>query len=48
MEFRIKNRGASYLRGKGKGDQYIVVTVDIPKKISEEQRKILEKYKELS
>ena len=48
MEFRIKNRGASYLRGKGKGDQYIVVTVDIPKKISEEQRKLLEKYKELS
>ena len=48
MEFRIKNRGASYLRGKGKGDQYIVVTVDIPKKISEEQRVLLEKFKDLN
>jgi len=47
-EFRIKNRGASYLRGKGKGDQYIVVTVEIPKKVSEEQRKLLEKFKDLN
>ncbi len=44
-EFRIKNRGASYLRGKGRGDQYIVVTVEIPKKVTEEQRKLLEKFK---
>ena len=47
-EFRIKNRGASYLRGKGKGDQYIVVTIEIPKKISEEQKKLLEKFKDLN
>ncbi|HUW91444.1 MAG TPA: molecular chaperone DnaJ [Candidatus Nanopelagicaceae bacterium] len=47
-EFRIKNRGATYLRGKGKGDQYIVVTVEIPKKISEEQRELLEKFKDLN
>jgi len=47
-EFRIKNRGATYLRGKGKGDQYIVVTVEIPKKISEEQRVLLEKFKDLN
>jgi len=48
MEFRIKNRGAPYLRGKGKGDQYIVVTVKIPKKVSDEQRKLLEKFKDLN
>ena len=47
-EFRIKNRGATYLRGKGNGDQYIVITVEIPKKITEEQRKILEKFKDLN
>jgi len=46
-EFRIKNRGASYLRGKGKGDQYVVVSVEIPKEVTEEQRKILEKFKDL-
>jgi len=47
-EFRIKNRGASYLRGKGKGDQYVVVSVEIPKKISEEQKELLEKFKKLN
>ena len=47
-EFRIKNRGASYLRGKGKGDQYVVVSIEIPKKVTEEQRKILEKFKDLN
>ncbi|MBY9021149.1 MAG: molecular chaperone DnaJ [Candidatus Lokiarchaeota archaeon] len=47
-EFRIKNRGATYLRGKGKGDQYVVVSVEIPKKISEEQKTLLEKFKKLN
>ncbi|MFW9898309.1 MAG: molecular chaperone DnaJ [Candidatus Thorarchaeota archaeon] len=46
-EFRIKNRGASYLRGKGKGDQYVVVNIEIPKKITDEQKKLLEKFREL-
>lgn len=47
-EFRIKNRGATYLRGRGKGDQYIIINIEIPKKISEEQKKLLVKFKELS
>ena len=40
-EFRIKNRGATYLRGKGKGDQYVVVAVNIPKDITNEQKELL-------
>ena len=47
-EFRIKNRGATYLRGKGKGDQYVVINILIPKKITDEQRELLEKFSELS
>ncbi|MFX1337457.1 MAG: molecular chaperone DnaJ [Promethearchaeota archaeon] len=49
-EFRIKNRGATYLRGKGKGDQYVVVAVKIPNPsdLSSEQKELLLKYKELS
>jgi len=47
-EFRIKNRGASYLRGRGKGDQYVLANVIIPKEISEEQKKLLLKFRELS
>jgi len=47
-EFRIKNHGVSYLRGKGKGDQYIIIAVEIPTKISAEQRLLLEKFRELN
>ena len=47
-EFRIKNRGVSYLRGKGKGDQYVIINIKIPKKLSEEQKKILQKFQELN
>jgi molecular chaperone DnaJ len=47
-EFRIKNRGATYLRGRGKGDQYIIINIEIPKKVTEEQRKLLEKFKDLN
>ncbi len=46
-EFRIKNHGASYLRGKGKGDQYVIIHVKIPEKISKKQKELLIKYKEL-
>ena len=47
-EFRIKNRGVSSLRGRGKGDQYVVVAVNIPKDITPEQKELLLKYKELN
>ena len=47
-EFRIKNRGVSYLRGKGKGDQYVIINIEIPKKISDEQKELLLKFQELS
>lgn len=47
-EFRIKNRGVSYLRGKGKGDQYVIINIEIPKKLSDEQKKLLHKFQELS
>ncbi|MFX1525765.1 MAG: molecular chaperone DnaJ [Promethearchaeota archaeon] len=46
-EFRIKNRGVSYLRGRGRGDQYVIVTIDIPQKISEKQKELLLKFREL-
>ncbi|MBN1215910.1 MAG: molecular chaperone DnaJ [Candidatus Lokiarchaeota archaeon] len=47
-EFRIKNSGASYIQGKGRGDQYVIVNIVIPKKISKEQEELLIKFKELS
>ncbi len=46
-EFRIKNRGVSYMRGRGRGDQYIIINIEIPKKISEKQKELLLKFREL-
>jgi len=47
-EFRIKNRGVSYMRGRGRGDQYIIVNIEIPKKITEKQKELLLKFRELN
>ena len=46
-EFRIKNRGATYMRGNGRGDQYIVINIRLPEYITKEQKELLLKFKEL-
>lgn len=38
--FRLKGRGVPFIRRAGRGDQIIVVTVDIPKKLTEKQRQL--------
>ncbi|MFX1490553.1 MAG: molecular chaperone DnaJ [Promethearchaeota archaeon] len=47
-EFRIKNRGVTHMRGRGRGDQYVVVNIVIPKKISEKQKELLLKFRDLN
>ncbi|MFX1589685.1 MAG: hypothetical protein ACFFC1_16165, partial [Promethearchaeota archaeon] len=42
------NKEWGYLRGKAKGDQYFIVRIEIPKDISEEQKKLLIKFHELN
>ena len=43
---RMKEQGIPHLRGSGKGDQHVVVKVDIPKKLSKKQKKLLEDFDE--
>jgi len=40
--FTIKGKGMPHLRGSGRGDQHVVVQVEIPTKLSVEQRKAFE------
>lgn len=42
--FRLRNKGIQYLNGRGRGDEYVTVNVEIPKKITREQRKALEAF----
>lgn len=39
--FRIKGKGVNHLQGKGRGDQLVEVTVNIPSKLSRKQKDLL-------
>ncbi len=41
--FTLKARGVPHLRHTGRGDQLVIVNVDIPTKLSKEQRELFEK-----
>lgn len=42
--FRLKGKGIPYLNGRGRGDQYVKVSVEIPKKLSRAQREALQAF----
>lgn len=42
--FRIKGKGIPQLRGYGRGDHYIKVIVEVPKKLNEKQKELLKKF----
>lgn len=46
--FRLRGQGLPNLRGGQKGDQLIKVVIEVPKKLSPEERKALEYFAELS
>nr|WP_207740805.1 molecular chaperone DnaJ [Alkalibacter mobilis] len=46
--FRMKGRGVVNPMGYGKGDQYVKVKVEIPKKLNDDQKELLRKFAETS
>lgn len=44
--FRLKNRGIQNLQGRGRGDQYIKINVEIPKNLTKNQKEILRKFED--
>ena len=44
----MKNKGIPYLRGNGRGDQYVKVEVEVPKKLNEKQKELLRQFAEIS
>jgi molecular chaperone DnaJ len=40
--FPLKGKGAQHLRGGGRGDQLMVINIEIPSKLTPEQRKLFE------
>ncbi len=42
---KLKGKGVSYHNSRGRGDQYVRLVVNIPKKLSKHQKNILEEFK---
>ncbi len=42
--FRLKNKGVPHLGKKGSGDEFVEITIEFPKKLSAEQRKLIEEF----
>jgi len=43
---RLRGEGVQHLRRRGRGDMYVRLIVDIPAKLSREQKKLLERLKD--
>lgn len=42
--FRIKGQGIQNVRGSGKGDLYVEINVEVPKKLSDKQKELLKQF----
>ncbi len=47
-EFRLKGYGITQLRGTNKGDLFVKVRVEVPKKLSDKQKDLLRQFEEAS
>lgn len=47
-KFRLKGKGIPNVRGRGTGDQHIIVKVITPTKLSEKQKQLLQEFAEVS
>lgn len=42
--FRLKGKGIPVLNGRGRGDQYVTVTIETPRNLNKEQKEALRKF----
>ena len=42
--FRLRGKGIPYLRGSGRGDQFVSVTVKVPKNLTSSQKELLRQF----
>jgi len=46
--FRLRNKGIKHLRSNAKGDQFIKVNVEVPKKLTAKQKELLRQFADIS
>lgn len=42
--FRLRGKGIPVLHGKGTGDEYVTVTIEVPKNLNEKQKELLREF----
>ncbi|MBT6690922.1 molecular chaperone DnaJ [Candidatus Parcubacteria bacterium] len=45
-KFILKDKGVTHLKSRGRGDQIVIINVDVPTKLSKKQKKLLEELNE--
>lgn len=45
--FRLRNKGVPYVNGRGRGDQYVRVSLEVPKNLSSKQKEALRNFESL-
>ncbi len=46
-QFRLKGKGMPYMRGSGNGDLYVQMNTEVPISLNNEQRELLEKFRDI-
>lgn len=46
--FRLKNRGIQHLRSNSRGDLYVRVNIEVPRKLNEKQKELLRQFEEIT
>lgn len=46
--FKLKGKGIPILGGRGRGDQYVQVTIEVPKNLNQKQKEVLRSFDELT
>ena len=42
--FRLRNKGIPYINGKGRGDQYVKVNIEVPKNLNSKQKELIKAF----
>lgn len=42
--FRLRGKGVPYVNGKGRGDQYVKITLEVPKNLSAKQKELIKEF----
>jgi len=46
--FRLRNKGIPYVNGRGRGDQYVKVNIEVPRNLTGKQKESLREFEKLT